>query len=265
MKKKMMVFILTAALLAACSSDSKFNASSPETTKESISRLKYALPESRRPEFERAIRTILQGSLRTNDPAAESAEMTEEVRLSLDGKNAEQIIAEAARVKGEREKQEMNLERQELAALEAKYKSFLDAGDQLAHFRILSSRFYIRRDEMLGEKPVIEMKVKNETHYTVYSVYLECSLSGAEAAPSDRKKLQYDIHGGLQPGQMSHWYLSPDAFFDWENMKIPRKPGLKISVVRIDGPDGNALFAARELSEPEMKRLAELKLKYGGR
>jgi hypothetical protein len=264
MKKKMMVFVLTVALVAACSSDPKFNASSPETTRESISRLRSALPENRRPEFEKAIRTLLRGDLPTNDPASALTEMTEELRLSLDGKNAQQIIAEATRVKGEREKREQNLERQELEELEARYKSFLDASDQLARFRILSSRFYIRRDEMQDEKPVIEMKVKNETPYTVYSVYLECSLNGAEGAPSDRKKLQYDIHGGLQPGQISHWYLTPDAFSNWENTKVPRKPGLKISVVRIDGPDGNALFAAQELSEPEMKRLAELKLKHGG-
>lgn len=262
MKKKVMVFFLSLGVLAACSGDPRFDASSLETTKESISRLKQALPESRRPQFDAAVRTMLQSG-HTNGPAAEATELTEEIRLNLDGKTAEQIIAEAPRVKGEREKREQDREKQELEELEAKYKSFLDAGDQLAHFRILSSRFYIRRDEMLGEKPVIEMKVKNETHYTVYSVYLECSLNGSGSASSDRKKLQYDIHGGLQPGQMSHWHLSPDAFFDWENVKIPRKPGLKISVVRIDGPDGNALYAAQELSEPEMKRLTELKLKYG--
>jgi hypothetical protein len=263
MKEKMVVFFLAACVLAACGGDPRFDASSLEKTKESISRLKQALPESRRPQFDAAVRTMLQGGWHANGPASELTEISEEIRLNLDGKTAEQIIAEAPRVKDEREKREQDRERQELEGLDAKYKSFLDANDQLAHFRILSSRFYIRRDEMLGEKPVIEMKVKNETHYTVYSVYLECSLNGSGSASTDRKKLQYDIHGGLQPGQMSHWYLSPDAFFDWENAKIPRRPGLKISVVRIDGPDGNALYAAQELSEPEMKRLTELKLKYG--
>jgi hypothetical protein len=46
-------------------------------------------------------------------------------------------------------------------------------------------------------------------------------------------------------------------------MKIPQKPVVDISIVRIDGPDGNALFVAQEFSEQKIMRLAELKKKYG--
>lgn len=264
MCNKIMIFVLAAIMLAACSSDLKFDASSLETSKESVNRLKSALPESQRPEFEKAIQTILPGKSQASDPASELTEMSEEVRLSLDGKNAAQIIAEASRVKNERERQAQSLEKQELETLEAKYKSFIEAGEQLSRFKVLSSRFYFIKNDMQEAKPVIEMKVKNETSFAVYSVHFECGLTGlGTQTNAERAKLQYDIPGGLQPGQMSNWHFSPDAFSDWSNVKVSKRSGLNISIIRIDGPAGNSLFAAQELSEQDVKRLAELKQKYG--
>jgi len=181
--------------------------------------------------------------------------------------DAPQVLAHATayQVREEQENLEQRLEKEELENLTAKYKSYLDTQEQLSRFKVLSSRLYLRRTEMQEDKPVVEIKVKNETPFSVHRVYFDCSLT-VSGVTDDGKRLdmQFDIPGGLKTGQVTNSYLSPDAFSNWSAARLPKKSSLNVSITRIDGPDGNALFAAQEFGEPEMKRLAELKLKHGG-
>jgi len=173
--------------------------------------------------------------------------------------------ATARQVREEQENLEKRREKEELENLTAKYKSYLDAQEQLSRFKVLSSRLYLRRTEMQGDVPVLEIKVKNETPFPVHRVYFNCNLTVSGVTnDGNRLDMQFDIPGGLKTGQVTNSYLSPDAFSNWSTARLPKKSSLKVSVTRIDGPDGNALFAAQEFSEREMKRLAELKLKHGG-
>ncbi|MEE9913117.1 MAG: hypothetical protein K4571_15500 [Deltaproteobacteria bacterium] len=185
-------------------------------------------------------------------------------KVILDDASAVLTPATAYQVK-ERENLEKRREKEELENLTAKYKSYLDAQEQLSRFKVLSSRLYLRRTEMQEDKPVVEIKVKNETIFSVHRVHFDCNLN-VSGVTNDGKRLdmQFDIPGGLKTGQVMNSYLSPDAFSNWRAARLPKKSSLNVSITRIDGPDGNALFAAQELSEPEMKRLAELKLKHGG-
>lgn len=263
MKNKLMLLFLIFIVFAACSNP-KMDASTEETTKESISKLREALPEPQRPEFDEAIQTLLSNSGTAKGSSLASAEITEEVRARIEGKNATQIIAEASQVKAERERHEQELVKQEIEKLEAKYQAFTYANEQLGRIKILSSGFYVVKNAMREERPVIELRVKNDTPYPVYRAYFEFSLTGPGIDnTSNPMKFHYDIPNGLLPGTQSHWHLSSETFSDWDNMKIPKKPVVNISIVRIDGPDGNALFAQQGFSEQEKTRLAELKQKYG--
>jgi len=173
-------------------------------------------------------------------------------------------ITAADQAREERENLEKRLEKEELEMLTSKYKSYTDTLEQLDRFKVLSSRFFLHRTEMQEDKPVVEIRVKNETPFPVHRVYFTCSLA-VSGVTDDGKRLemQFDIPGGLATGQAANSYLSPDVFSNWGAARLPKKSRLNVSITRIDGPDGNALFALEELTGQEIIRLAQLKEKFG--
>lgn len=170
----------------------------------------------------------------------------------------------AYQVRVEQENLEKRLEKEELEMLTSKYKSYSDTREQLSRFKVLSSRYYLHRTEMQEDKPVVEIRVKNETPFPVHRVHFNCSLA-VSGVTDDGKRLdmQFDIPGGLATGHVTNSYLSPDAFSNWGAARLPKKSKLNVSITRIDGPDGNALFALEELTGREIIRLAQLKEKFG--
>ncbi|MRR17810.1 MAG: hypothetical protein EG826_15285 [Deltaproteobacteria bacterium] len=172
--------------------------------------------------------------------------------------------ATADQARAQQENLQKRLEKEELEMLTAKYKAYLDTQEQLGRFKVLSLRFFMHRTEMQEDKPVVEIRVRNETPFPVHRVHFNCSLA-VSGVTDDGKRLdmQFDIPGGLTTGQVTNCYLSPDAFSNWGAARLPKKSRLNASITRIDGPDGNALFALEELTGQEIIRLAGLKEKFG--
>ncbi|MFO7569237.1 MAG: DUF6694 family lipoprotein [Smithellaceae bacterium] len=258
-----LILLCVIILFAACSGDRKMDASTDETTKASMSKMRAALPETHRGEFDEAMLTLLSRGGDEEGTAATPAEMTLEVRLSLDGKNADEIIAEASRIREERQRRKRDAMATEIAKLEAKYKAFAHAKAQIDRIKILSSNFYVLKNDMQEKRPVIELRVKNESPFPVYRVYFTFSLSVPSSGfVSPRIAFHHDIDNGLQPGETAHWHLSSHEFSDLGHMKISGKRAVDIALVRVDGPDGNALFATKEFSDEEKMRLDALKQEY---
>ena len=188
--------------------------------------------------------------------------MEASVKQALNGKTGEEVIAHAEQLRKDREEKERTQALAEIKELEGKQAKAAQAREKLVAFEVVRSRFY-KSSGFLGDQPVIELTVKNGTATAVSRAHFRGTLaSPGRSVPWLRDDFNYEISGGLEPGETATWRLSPNMFSDWGKVEAPKDAVLTVDVVRIDGPDKEPLFDAEGLSEHDSERLAELKAKF---
>jgi len=238
-----------ATLCYSCSKP-KVDTSTSEKMESSLESVRRSLPENRRAELDSAlVELAFEGALTVRD------------RIS--GKTAEEIIADAEMARQEREARQREQALQEIAELQAKQATAEEAKSQLEAFRILRSRFY-KEEEMFLTEPIIELTVRNDTEYAISRAYFRGILqSPGRSIPWLDEEFNYQIRGGIEPGETQSWRLAPNMFSEWGTVEVPADAILTVEVVKLDGADGQTLFDAQGLSEYEHERLFELLDRYG--
>lgn len=267
--KKLNFFALALTLVTftGCG-DPRIDGTSNESMKESVQNIRESLPEPKRNEFDEAMQVLALDRLSLEDLITEGfagADMIEDrIRRSLDGKTAEEVIEEAERIRSEREEKEKQQVLEEIRELEQKRTDAESARAQLKKFRVIRSRFYLRKREFFGKEPIIELTVENGTDLAVSRAYFEGTLASPNRSVSwHRDEFNYSIPGGLEPGEKATWYLAPNMFSDWGTVDAPADAVFTVTVEQLDGPDGKALYTTRGFSQHDRERLRELKKTYG--
>lgn len=264
---KYVLFALVLGIIAGCSKPT-IDASTDESMKASSQKVRESLPEARRAEFDEAIQLLAFSQIDMKDLFSEGAVgaggIEGKMRSAFDGKTADQVIAEAARIKAERQAREREQALDEIKELEAKRQAATLAREELKKFEVLRSRFYKRERQYMGEQPIIELSIKNGTSSPVSRAYFEGTIaSPGRSVPWLQDTFNYSISGGLEPGENAEWSLAPNQFSDWGKVDAPADAIFTVTVEKLDGPDGETLYSTRDFGERESKRLAELKSKYG--
>lgn len=264
---KLVAVTLIVIAVAACS-DPKIDASSDQTMKQSVEKVRASLPEAKRSQFDEALRVLAFSEISMKDLFAEGAagvgNIEGKVRQSLDGKTGQEVIAQAEQMKAERKQRERKQALKEIRELEAKNAKSEKAREQLKQFEVIRSRFHMREREFMGEQPVIELTVRNGTSSAVSRAYFEGTLASPDrSVPWHQDTFNYSISGGIEPGEKASWSLAPNMFSDWGSIDAPSDAVFTVTVEQLDGPDGEAIYSARDFSEYDEKRLKELKEEYG--
>lgn len=264
---KQALAILLLVLLSGCS-DPKLDASTDESMKNSSQRVREKLPESKRAEFDEALQILAFSQIDLKEIFAGGANgangMQEKIRASLDGRTADEVIAAAAKIKAERLARERTQAIAEIKELEAKRSASERSKEELKKFEVVRSRFYQRPRQFVGREPVIELSVRNGTASPVSRAYFEGTIaSPGRSVPWLKDTFNYSISGGLEPGEKADWKLAPNMFSDWGKVEVPDDAVFTVTVERLDGPNGEAIYSTRDFGDAERKRLAELKAKYG--
>lgn len=258
---------LVVLFLLGCS-DPKIDASSDNSMKESIEKVRGALPKSERPEFDDSIQILAFSQIDMKDlfaaGATEAGNLEGKVRDSLDGMTGEQVIAEADRVRSERKARERQQALEEIQELEEKREQADRATTELKKFEVVRSRFYMREKEYGGEQPIIELTVNNGTDEAVARAYFEGTLASPDrSVPWHQDTFNYSISGGLEPGEEAKWHLAPNMFSDWGSIDAPADAVFTVTVEQIDGADGDPLYSTRDFRDSDLERLNKLKKEYG--
>lgn len=259
--------VIAFTLLAGCS-DPKIDASSDEAMKTSVEKVRESLPEARRQDFDLSMQLLAFSQIDMKDIFAQGAagvgNLEGKVRQSLDGKTAEQIIAEAERIRAERKERERRQALEEIHELETKRIKSENARNHLKKFQVIRSRFYMHEQEFMGEQPIIELTVKNGTDQAVSRAYFEGTLASPDrSVPWHKDTFNYSISGGLEPGEEATWNLAPNVFSDWGKVSAPTDAVFTVTVQQLDGADGKPIYSTRDFVEYDLERLNELKKKYG--
>lgn len=259
-------FVVAIVGLAGCG-DPTIDASSDESMKQSMQEVREALPAEKRAEFDEALRVLAFSQFNMKDMFTQGINVTgnieSSIRESLDGKTAQEVIAEAERIRSDRKERERQQALNEIRELEAKRLRSESARNELKKFRVIRSRFYMRQEEYFGKQPIIELTVKNGTTEAVSRAYFEGTLASPDrSVPWHKDVFNYSISGGIEPGEEASWSLAPNRFSDWGKVEAPVDAVFTVTVERLDGADGEPLYSTMEFSEYDEKRLIELKDKY---
>lgn len=254
-----------AATLAGCGSPT-IDATTDDSYQKSLAEVREALPEEKREEFDNAAKMMLMSKLDFGafiSGAATEESMRASLKDVMHGKTADEIIADAAKLRAEREEKEREQAIVEIAELKKRQASAAEAIEQLAKFEVVRSRFY-RQTSFMGSQPVIELTVKNGTSVPVSRAYFTGTLaSPGRTVPWIKEDFNHQIRGGLEPGETATWRLSPNMFSEWGQVNPPADAVFTVDTVRLDGPDGEAAYNANAFSQDDAMRLAELSARYG--
>jgi hypothetical protein len=186
------------------------------------------------------------------------------MRDALNGKTAEQVLAQAEQIQAERKAREKEQALAEIRELVAKRDKAEQAEQQLDKFQVVRSRFYMRERQYLGKQPIIELTVKNGTDQAISRAYFSGTIASPDrSVPWHEDQFNYSISGGLEPGEEATWTLAPNSYSDWGKVDAPADAVFTVLVEKLDGPDGEVLYSTRDFSERDRNRLAELKKQYG--
>lgn len=164
----------------------------------------------------------------------------------------------------------------EIVFLEQRYASFADeqkrieadrsrADRERAGFIVERSRFYWQ-DGILGDEPVIDVTLRNDTSRSIGRFYATGVLSSpGREKPWLEESFNYSIRGGMEPGETQQFKLAPNRYSEWG--KAPQdQPDMvfTVSIERLDDAGGNRLFepedeATIEWTDQDAERLEALR------
>jgi hypothetical protein len=264
--KKLVSLTILVLLLGACSKPT-IDTSSDERMKASVAKVRESLPETQRAQFDKALQVLMFSRLDfatlIKDGANGTSTSLDQAKSSLSGKTAAQVIAEADTILASRKAKEREQALGEIKELEGKQASAEAAKRELTKFEISRSRFYKHHRDFLGEESVIELTVRNNTGHAISRAYFMGTLASPNrSVPWIRDGINYEIPGGLEPGEEAKWSLAPNMFSDWGKATAPDDAVLTVQVERVDGADGKPLFSTRDFTEKDAERLTKLKFEF---
>jgi len=129
---------------------------------------------------------------------------------------------------------------------------------QLAKFAFERAAYYMEQNGFIKE-PVLDLVVRNNTDQVVTRFHARGVLSvPGRATPLVNEEFNYTIKGGMKPGEVQRFKLSPNMFSEWGKVSQERGvPTLTVKAQRLEGLDEKKLFEA-EFTDEAAARLATL-------
>jgi hypothetical protein len=264
--RKVVVLVVAALMLSGCG-EPKLDGSSEDAMKTSLQKVSESLSADKRAQFESDLKLVLLSGLDFKAVLRgekSTSDTTKALLADLNGKTAEQVAAAATSIRIERERREREQAVLEIEELQKKEAASSASKQQLSAFTVPKSRFYLEEEKYsYRPKPVIEITVKNGTQSAVSRAYFKGTLaSPGRSIPWIVEDFNYEISGGLEPGEQKTWSLLPNQFGPWGKVDPPKDAVFTVEVVRLDGPDKKALFDSEGFSESSKARLELLKKQY---
>ncbi|XHR27478.1 MAG: DUF6694 family lipoprotein [Chthoniobacteraceae bacterium] len=254
----LLLTISLAVVLAGCGKP-KIDGSTDQKMRESLEKVRAALPESSRSEFDESLKIIAFADVNGFGDLialAQAGGLDQNTKSRIAGKNAFEIIAEGQRIKAERTERQRQEAISEMKALRTKLEN--ESPDLLSKFVVERSRLGQTNSGFVRENS-IELAVRNNTGKAISRVRFQAILlTPGREVPWMDSGFSYEISGGLESGESATWNLRPNMFGKWTEAPAGREDTILIvRPVRLDGADGKSL-TGEHFSEEDEKKLREL-------
>ena len=176
------------------------------------------------------------------------------MKVRLDGMTADDIVAEADRIKRDREQSQIEEMRSEIAELEGELSGMLEQKRQadalqseIDKIKVSKTRLYWREPEKYSYSRdlVLELTVTNNLDNAISRLQMTGTLATpGRTVPWLVEDFNYQIPGGLEPGETQSWSLGPNEYSGgWRNTPKDRDDTVfTVEVRNVEGPDGEKLF-----------------------
>ena len=253
---------LVLAVLLATGCTKKFDASSEESQRSSSQSMRESLPEDQREKFDRSLMIVMLNGLSLLEMG--DVETLKGRVHKLDGKTAQEIMAEADAIVAEKDARERAQALQEIDELEKKKAKAASDAQELKKFEVTRSRFFQENEEYsIRPKPIMEISVRNGTPYPVARVFAVGTIATpGRSIPWIRKDFNFSVAGGVEPGETHDAVLSPNMFSEWGEVSAPADAIFTVEIVELEGPGEVKVLSSESFSEYDSERLIELKKKF---
>lgn len=287
MKPIIAAFLL--AFLFGCT-EPTIDSSSDENLKTSIEQMKQGLTEEQKAEFEEStkvmlfanldVKAVMRSALRGEEVDTSAA--TEKAMSKMHGLTVAQINLEADRIREERRVKEIAQIKLEISELEDDLSQLLEEKEkseqalaELAKVTASKTKLYWQESRKYSyrRKISLNMTIHNGLDVALSRVYMTGTLSSpGRSVPWLVENFNYQIAGGLEPGESQTWALAPNSYSgDWNSAPKDRNDVVFTVVVNnADGPGGEKLFdlkydeAEFERKSNKLAALKEALTKYDG-
>lgn len=255
--RSIVVAVIVSLVLVGCG-EQRIDASSEKAFESSLEQVRESLSDEERAEFDEALSYLATEELSRGFALALAGgelnpeSVIDELGAALDGRSASEVIQTA-----QARQREAALE--EIEELREAKEEWEEAQEQLSAFQVSRARL-TERERVFGmTEPIIELSVENGTDHAVSRAYFRGVVaSPGRSVPWIDAEFNYQIRGGIEPGESADWNLAPNMFSEWGAVDVPSDAVLTVETVRLDGADGNALFDATGWTERDAERLESL-------
>ena len=254
---RVLTYLLFASLSISCAK--QIDGENQESYKASLEEIKKGLNEDEIAKFEDALQKVAFEDVENLSDIAKID--IDEIRDKLDGMTYDDVIAEGERIQKVIDERNKEHGRIEIEELYEKMDSSSEDSIALSKFKVEKSRYYKRKD-YIGYEPVIDLTVINRTKHPVSRAYFTGTIRSPERTiPWLVKDFNYEISGGLEPGERANWVLGPNKYSEWGTVKPPKDAIFTVVVTKLDGANGEKLFSI-DFDEEDKERLEELLKDY---
>jgi hypothetical protein len=154
-------------------------------------------------------------------------------------------------------------ERDEYRNLLNKKSKFEDKLESMRKFKIIEADLIDETNSLGISSRMIKLTVINDTDQAVSRVFFRGVLSIPDRSiPIVDDEFNYQIRGGIEPGERVDWVLEPNMFGEWARAPIHYNAEFTVTVVGLEDSDGNQLFDDLRFSKYDQKRLNILSEKF---
>ncbi|MBB6306212.1 DUF6694 family lipoprotein [Xanthobacter tagetidis] len=258
--------------LSACNdSAATLDTTSDEAMQVSIKRMGEGLPDDEKKKLGNAIVALTVGDMVRSSGLAGAASASAKpnaistMAAPLSGKSAKEIIQIA-------ETQAEDRRIRQIAAIDAEIttlKTAIAADQQeataaqklIGAIYITGSKFYIN-DSGYTREPAISFQVKNNGSVAIKKLFARGILeTPGRSVPWVDQEFNYEIPGGIEPGETKTLRLAPNRFSGWGNSEIEGRKDLVLTVTLMNfaGPDGKlVLNSSSKAMDEQRQRLDNL-------
>lgn len=227
--------------LSACNDSAvTLDTSSDEALKASLEKMRETLPEDKKDKLSKAILALTFGEMINTSgvlaagEAAKSPNAISTMSEPLKGKTADEIIQIADSRAAERKTRQLAATESEILKLredlEKAENNLALAQGTLNALHVSNATFYIQKNQF-SNKPVISFTLKNNSSIPVKRIFAKGLLeTPGRSVPWVEDEFNYDIPGGLEPGEGKNFDLAPNMFSKWGNDEIANRNDLVLTV-----------------------------------
>ena len=151
----------------------------------------------------------------------------------------------------------------EISALQDARTRYQSVAESLGRFKVVSARLDQERG-LLGLEATIALTVENRTTHPVRKAFFHGRVvSNGRSVPWIEGDFNYEIPGGIEPGEKKAWRLRPNMFEGaWTSVQAPSGSRMDVTVVKLNGPDGEPLWGGATFTAGDQKLLDSLVTRF---